>query len=286
MPVSVVTDSVSSIPVQDARDLGIEVVSLYVDDGETNRAEVEMDVSDFYRRLVTMKKLPTSSQPSVESLFTAFRTAVERGSDVVGVFISQKMSGTYDTAIMAAEMVRKDHPAARIEIIDSASNSFQEGFAVIAAAKAARAGETLERCVQAARDTMSRTRFLFTPASLDNLRRGGRIGGASALIGGLLQIRPILTVEDGETQTFMKVRTPGRALSEMARTFAEDVAAHGLVQVVVHFIGDSEPAEKFAAEYIEPIAGGPVRVLPVSAVVGLHVGQSVAVVYQTERKLR
>lgn len=286
MAVSIVTDSVASIPDDDARELGIEVVSLYINDGETNQPEVDMDVADFYRRLVSMKTLPTSSQPCVESLVTAFRSAVERGSDVVGVFISSKMSGTFETAMLAADMVRAEHPDARIEIVDSCSNSLQEGFATIAAAQAARAGETLDRCVQAARDTINRTRFLFTPASLDNLRKGGRIGGASALIGGLLQIRPILTVERGETQTFAKVRTQSRALAEIAKTFADDVATHGLVKVIVHYIGEPGPAEKFATEYVEPIAGKPVRVLPVSPVVGLHVGQAVAIVYQTERKLR
>lgn len=286
MTVSVVTDSVASIPDEDARELGIDVVSLYINDGETNQREVDMDVEDFYRRLVSMKTLPTSSQPSVESLVNAFLSAIERGSDVVGVFISSKMSGTFETAMMAADMVRSEHPDARIELVDSGSNSLQEGFAALAAAQAARAGETLERCVQAARDTISRTRYLFTPASLDNLRRGGRIGGASALIGGLLQIRPILTVENGETQTFAKVRTQGRALAEIAKTFTEEAAEYGLVNVIVHYIGESEPAEKFAAEFIEPVAGHPVRVLPVSPVIGLHVGQAVAVVYQTERSLR
>lgn len=286
MSVSVVTDSVSSIPEADARELGIDMVSLFISDGEANQRELDMDVADFYRRLVTMKNLPTSSQPSVESLIVAFRSVVERGSDVVGVFMSQKMSGTFDTAMMAAQMVRADFPDARIEILDSGSNSLQEGFAVLAAAEAARAGKTLEECVGAARDTMDRTRFLFTPASLDNLRKGGRIGGASALIGGLLQIRPILTVERGETQTFAKVRTQGRALTEIARQFADDVAAYGLARVVVHFIGDPAPSRKFAAEFIEPIAGKAVRVLPVSPVIGLHVGQAVALVYQTEQKLR
>lgn len=285
MTVSVVTDSVSSIPAEDLRKLGISVVSLYVNDGDSNERELDMDVADFYRRLPDMKSAPTSSQPSVESFLSAFRDAVERGSDVVGVFISRKMSGTFETARLAAEMVRDEHPSARIEIIDSESNSMQEGFAVLAAAKAAQAGESLERCVQAAKDTLTRTRYLFTPASLEPLRRGGRIGNASALIGGLLQIRPILTVRGGETTTFAKVRTQSRALAEIARKFAEDVAEYGLAQVVVHYIGEPDPAEQFAATFIEPVVGHSVRVLPVSPVVGVHVGQAVAVVYQTEREM-
>ena len=217
MPVSVVTDSVASIPADIVAENGIDVVSLYVNDGDTNQRELDMDVADFYRRLEDMRSLPTSSQPSVDEIFSAFRQAVARGSDVVGVFISEKMSGTLQTARMAVDMVRAEFPDARIELVDSGSNSMEEGFGAIAAAQTALAGEAIERCVAAAQKTLRRTRYLFTPHTLEYLRRGGRIGGASALVGGLLQIKPILTVERGETQTFSRVRTQSRALGEMAR---------------------------------------------------------------------
>jgi len=284
MPTSVVTDSVASIPPADAEGLGVDVVSLFVNDGERHEADLEIDLSSFYRRLADMKHLPTSSQPSVDSLVQAFQRAVQRGSDVVGVFISTKMSGTCETALLAADMVREQHPAARIEIVDSGSNSMEEGFAALAATRAARAGETLDRCVHAALDTARRTRYLFTPATLEYLRRGGRIGGASALVGQLLQIKPILTVQHGETDTFAKVRTQSRALAEMARVFAEDIAQRGLERVVVHYIGDRGPADTFAVEHIEPIAGRDVSVVPVSAVIGLHVGPAVGLVYETTRE--
>jgi DegV family protein with EDD domain len=283
MPVRVVTDSVASIPADILAQREIDVVSLYINDGETNVAELTMDVEAFYVRLANMTTLPTSSQPSVESLLCAFRGAVERGSDVLGIFMSAKMSGTFETARIAADMVRQEFPSARIELIDSGSNSMEEGFGVIAAATAAQAGETIERCITLAGETLRRSRYLFTPHTLEYLRRGGRIGGASALIGGLLQIRPILTVENGETQTFTKVRTQSRALAEMTRKLADDVAAYGLAQVIVHYISDHELAEQYAREQIEPIAGGPVRVIPVSPVIGLHVGPAVAVCYETQR---
>lgn len=285
MPVHVVTDSVASLPARDVEQLGIDVVDLYVNDGEVNLPDRQIDLKRFYERLADSKTLPTSSQPSVESLIEAFSGAVKRGSDVVGVFISAKMSGTVDTARLAASMVLKDSPQARIEIVDSGSNSLQEGFCAMAAARAAQAGETVERCVRAAYDTAARTRYLFTPSSLEYLRRGGRIGSASALLGQLLQIRPILTVENGETTTFAKVRTQGKALSEMARTFASDVQALGLRRVAVHHIGDPGPARQFASSLIEPVAGMPVPVVPVSAVIGLHVGPAVAVVYETEQQI-
>ena len=283
MPVSVVTDSVASIPPDLVAEGGIDVVSLFIDDGESNVAELGMDVKAFYRRLADMSHLPTSSQPSVESLLSAFRRALERGSDVLGVFMSSCMSGTFETARLAAEMAHAEFPGARIELLDSGSNSMEEGFGVLAAAKAAQAGETIEHCLSAATDTLARTRYLFTPHTLEYLRRGGRIGGASALIGGLLQIKPILTVERGETQTFAKVRTQSRALAEMTSKMGDDIAAFGFAQAVVHYIVDRELAETYAREQIAPLAGGPVRVIPVSPVIGLHVGPAIAIVYETQR---
>ena len=283
MPISVVTDSVASIPADILSETGIDVVSLYINDGDTNQRELEMDIPAFYRRLADMQSLPTSSQPSVEELLTSFRSAVERGSDVIGVFISEKMSGTLQTARLAAEMIRSEFPAARIELIDSGSNSMEEGFGAIAAAKASQAGETIERCVASAQMTLRRTRYLFTPHTLEYLRRGGRIGGASALVGGLLQIKPILTVEEGAVVTFAKVRTQSRALAEITRKMTEDISAYGLKQVIVHYIVDRDLAETYAREQIEPLAGGPVRIIPTSPVIGVHVGPAIGVVYETER---
>lgn len=281
--VSVITDSLASIPAWDAKAAGVEVVSLYINDGERNERELDMDIASFYRRLANMSTLPTSSQPSVDSFLTAFGRALESSTEVLGVFVSRKMSGTLEAARIAADMVIEHHPGARIELLDSGSNSMEEGFGVLAAAAAAGAGESIEECMEAARTTLGKTRYLFTPETLEYLRRGGRIGAASALLGGLLQIKPILTVENGETTTFAKVRTRSRALAEMARAFTDDVAAFGLKQVIVHFIGESQPAEQFARDYVEPVWGQPVRVIPVSPVVGLHVGPAVAIVYETER---
>jgi len=284
MSTSVVTDSVASIPAEDARRLGVEVVSLFVNDGQRHEADLDIDLSSFYRRLADLKELPTSSQPSIASLVDAFEGIVRRGSDALGVFISSKMSGTVETAAIAANMVRERFPDARIEIVDSGSNSFEEGFAALAAANTARDGGTIDQCIEAALETARRTRYLFSPASLEYLRRGGRIGSASALVGQLLQIRPILTVTHGEVGTFAKVRTTSRALAEMARVFAEDVNERGLQQVVVHYIGDVEPARRFAEAEVSPLAGRDVPVVPVSAVIGLHVGPAVGLVYTTEKQ--
>ena len=283
MPVCIVTDSVASIPADLLAEYDIDVVSLFINDGDSNQAELDMDVEAFYRRLQDMQTLPTSSQPSVDSMLSAFRRGLERGCDVLGVFISSDMSGTFETARMAADMLAEEFPNGRIELLDSRSNSMEEGYGVLAAAAQAKAGASIEECIAAASETLRRTRYLFTPHTLEYLRRGGRIGGASALIGGLLQIRPILTVEGGETQTFARVRTQTRALAEMTRKFSEDTEAFGLATVCVHYISDRSLAQVYAREQIEPLAGGEVRVIPVSPVIGLHVGPAIAIVYTTER---
>ena len=162
----------------------------------------------------------------------------------------------------------------------------QEGFAVLSAAQVARDGGSVEECIEAARETMLRTRYLFTPHTLEYLRRGGRIGTASALLGQLLQISPILTVEHGQTEAFARVRTTKKALAALAEQLKTDAAEKGLKRVVVHYIADKPTADRFAKEQIEPIAGRPVRVLPVSPVIGVHVGPAVAIAYETEEPLR
>ncbi len=286
MPVRIVTDSTSYIPYQIAEELGITVVSLGVVFGD--EAFRELDVADawFYEKMAATPAIPTSSQPSPAEMQAAFESAIDAGDPVVGVFISQDMSGTLASAQLVADEIRERRPEAVIQIVDSRSNSMQLGYAAIAAAKEAAAGNDADACVKAAEDTITRTRFLFTPHTLDYLRKGGRIGGASALLGGLLQIRPILTVEDGRTQAFDKVRTKRRAMERMIEVFAADVAKAGLLDVIVHHIDD--PAEgEHLAKLAEEVAGRPVSIQPIGPVIGLHVGPgTVAVVYRTRDPLR
>lgn len=286
MTVRIVTDSTNYIPVEEIERLGITRVPLHVHDGDEMRPETEIDIPAFYRRLADIRTIPTSSQPSPDDLFQVFSAAVSEGHDVLGAFLSAKMSGTVQSAELAANMVREEHPDARIAVLDTASNCMQEGYAVLSAAEKAVVGGTLEECEAAGRETMRRTRFLFTPHTLEYLQRGGRISGASALLGSLLQIVPILTVEEGETTVSAKVRTRAKALKEIAARMRADADAHGLRRAVVHGIVDLDEAARFGRELIDPIVGSKVAVVPVGPVIGLHVGPAVAVVYETVEPMR
>ena len=279
--IRIVTDSVASIPQDMARELDIQVVTLYVHRDGVEYADAEMDLDEFYEDIYDMlDDIPTSSQPSQQEFEDLFEDAAQAGDEVLGVFISSEMSGTYEGAIRAARAVKARNIDFEYLMIDSSSNSFDEAWPVIAAVCAREAGCSLEECGEAVQASIRSTRFLFTPETLTFLEKGGRIGKASALLGNLVKIAPVLTVKDGEAGTLAKVRTHKKALDKIVETFKSDIAEHGLKDVVVHYIGDKAPAATWAREAIEPIVGHAVQVLPVSPVIGLHVGPAMGIAYE------
>lgn len=280
MSVSVVTDSTSCLSAELVARHHLAIVSLSVTLDDVTYVEGEND-DGFYAALMQTKSFPTTSQPPVSAFADVFTERVVRGDEVACVVISSEMSGTHATALMARAMVLEEHPQAVIEIVDSRSNCMELGLAALAAAKAVEAGASTSAAVAAARKMTLHTRFLFVPDTLEFLRRGGRIGNASALLGTLLQIRPILTVNHGRTDVFGKVRTKRRAFIEIADAFERDIAAKGLDEVYVHHIAD-EPEGRELAALIEAKAGRSVPVVPIGPPIGAHVGPgSVGVVYST-----
>jgi len=280
VPVRVVTDSTSCLSAELVAQHRLAIVPLSVTLDDITYVEGENDAG-FYAALMQTKSLLTTSQPPVSAFFDVFTERVAGGDDVVCVVISSEMSGTYSTAVMARGMVLEEHPEAVIEIVDSRSNCMELGLSALAAARAVEAGASAAEAAAAAREMTLHTRFLFVPDTLEFLRRGGRIGNASALLGTLLQIRPILTVNDGQTDVYGKVRTKRRAFIEIADAFERDIAAKGLDEAYVHHIAD-EPEGRELAALIEVKAGRPVPVVPIGPPIGAHVGPgAVGVVYST-----
>lgn len=286
MAVRVVTDSTSYLPAEERERYDIAVVTLSVNFGTENHPEEGLDSTWFYERMAAEADVPTSSQPSVADLAEAFTAGIEAGDEVCGVFISSEMSGTFSTAALARDLVRESHPDARIELVDSRSNCMQLGFAALEAARAAQRGASLDEVAGAARAVAVRSRFLFVPHTLDYLRKGGRIGGASALLGSLLQIRPVLTVTDGKTAVWGKVRTKKKALEEIANTVVElGEKGGGIEEVAVHHI-DDEPEGRILADMLSARLDREVPVYPIGAVIGLHVGPGTAgAVFRTKEVL-
>lgn len=279
--VRIVTDSVASIPSEVARENDIDVVTLFVNRDGVEYADAELDVDEFYRDIYGMvDNIPTSSQPSQVHLESTFDRIAQQGDELLGVFLGSRMSGTFEAALRAARSVATRHPGFSFRLIDSISNSFDEAWPVLRAAAARQAGATIDQCAAEVARGIESTRFLFVPESLAFLHKGGRIGNAAALLGNLVKIFPVITVADGVSSTFSKVRTHNKALAKMLDKFKEDVEQHGLKNVMVHYIGDKAPAVQWAREQVAPIVGHEVAVRPVSPVIGVHVGPAIGIAYE------
>lgn len=285
MGVKILTDSTSYIDQYIITDLDIKTVSLNVIFGSESFKETDLNNNDFYNMMDT-KGIPTSSQPTIDDFYSQMEKVVEQGDDLLCIFLSSEMSGTYSTAHIARDMILENYKGANIEILDSRSNCMQLGFAVIVAARAAKEGKTLDEVKKIAEDNIKRSRFLFIPDNLKYLEKGGRIGPASALIGNLLKIIPILTVENGVTSIFTKVRTKKKAVITMIDKVLEDVKDYGLSEIVVHHINCYEEAKELANTIGEKLNIN-ISICDIGPVIGLHVGPgTVAIAYYTEKSMR
>ncbi|MBU3191627.1 DegV family protein [Clostridium bowmanii] len=285
MTVKIVTDSTSYIGEELRKKFDISIVSLSVIFENEEFKEIHIENESFYEKLHRSEVIPTSSQPSLDEMYNVLEKHVRNNNEVVGVFLSSDMSGTYSNACLAKSMILENYPNALIEIRDSRSNCMQLGFAALIGAKAAQKGKTISEVVSIVEDNIKRSRFLFIPDTLEYLKKGGRIGGASALLGTIFQIVPILTVVDGKTQLFNKVRTKKRAIQTMIDKFIEDTTKHGLGEVMIHHINDVEGALAFA-KTVEECIGKKIDIAPIGPVIGTHVGPgALGIVYYTEKNL-
>lgn len=284
--IRLVTDSIVGIPQELADDLGIEVVSLYINGPEGSQREMDMDIDAFYQDIDGMAdNPPKSSQPSQADFMELFEEAAVAGDEVLGVFCSVGFSGTIDGAIRAARSVKASHLDFKAAFVDARSVGYDQAWTVMDAAAAIQAGLSLEECVKVVADAVPRSKFLFITESLTFLYKGGRIGTAAGLMGNALKLTPLFTVRDGVAHVLQKVRTFKKATQLMFDTFVQDAQACGLRGATVHYIGNSRTkskAEELARNLVEPFVGHKVQVLPVSPVLGLHVGPAIGISFCTK----
>ena len=282
MAIKIVTDSTSYIPEEFINKYDISVVSLNVImNGESIR-EVDLDNETFYSKMEESTEIPSSSQPSPDEIYNTFENIIKEGNSIVGIFISSDMSGTVSSANLIKNMLLEKYPTAHIEIVDSRSNCMQMGYVAIEAAKAAAASKSMEEVIDVCTSVINNSRFLFTPDTLDYLKKGGRIGGASALLGTLFQIKPILTVCDGKTTVFTKVRTKKKAVDTLVTTLINDLQGKELGGVIVHHINCQDEGLSLAAK-IKKQLGVDVQIDTIGPIIGLHVGPgSIGVAYFTK----
>lgn len=267
--VRIVTDSTADLTTEQPQAAGITVVPLNVHFGDqVFRDHVDLTADEFFRRLKASAQLPRTSQPSVGVFEEAYRTLRENGDEVVSVHLSSKVSGTYNSALMAAKAV--DEQA--IEVVDSLSTSMALGFMALEGARLARAGRDRATIAARLRALVPKARVICVVDTLTYLERGGRIGKARALLGSLLNVKPILQLKDGEVVPIGRARGRPQALNKLVELLERDgqvsqlAIMHGAAQA------DAEQLrERVAASY----PGLDILLTEIGAVLGTHTGPGV-----------
>jgi fatty acid kinase fatty acid binding subunit len=267
--VAIVTDSTSDLPSQLTRTRGITVVPLTLDfEGRSLLDGVDIRPSEFYRKLPTATTHPTTSQPSAGRFAETFASLLDAHEQVVSIHISEKLSGTYASAVQGAEMTDPK----RVRVVDSELVSMSLGLLTLAASEIASTGADADAIVARVSEMRERVHTYFSVATLEFLRRGGRIGRASAMLGSVLQVKPVLCIRDGQVTPLERVRTFDRALSRIVELTREVADGKGLCVIVGH--ADAEADAERVAREVEPLAET-LMIQPLGPVVGAHAGPGV-----------
>jgi DegV family protein with EDD domain len=269
---AVVCDSTAYLPQTLIAERDISVVSLYVSiDGEQQKETEIGDYGAFFDRLRASEGGATTSQPSIGDFVEVYEPLLDEGREVVSVHISAGISGTCEAAEQAKQrLVDEGKGGERIAVFDSRSAAGGMGLCALGAAAAAQAGGDAGAVLARAEQTREELKMWFAIDTLEYLRRGGRIGGASAFIGSALKIKPILTLEE-EITPVERVRTRARSI-ERLRDYARERHESGLDAWVVQHIQDDETAAGLIDDGREIFGCEPFFVSEIGAVLGAHVG--------------
>ena len=276
MTVAVVTDSSCDLPADLVAEHRIEVVPLSIRFGSEELVDrVDLTPAQFWARCAASSTLPETSAPSPGAFEEAFRRAAAHGTDgVLCVNLSSKLSATIQAAQAAAKALEGDVP---VRIVDSRSVTMGLGMIVLEAARAGAAGRSLDDVAAVAEDLSRRTRVYGTLDTLENLRKGGRIGGAQAFLGSLLSVKPSIEVQDGAVEPGPKLRTRARGLAWLAEKVAADQPPGEVA--IVH--GDAPDVEQLKGLLAARVPAERIVVADLGAVIGTHAGpRTIGVAYQ------
>ena len=269
--IAIVTDSTAYLPEEFVKQHNINIVPLSVIWGEeVQRDGVDILPHQFYERLSTSKVMPTTSQATPAVMHDTFKGLLDQGFDVLGIFISSKISGTIQSAMQALDMLGDARQ--NVAIVDSLLTTMAMGWPVLTAARAADAGESLAECQKIADNACKNSGVYILVETLEFLRRGGRIGGAQALLGNMLNIKPILELRDGVIHPVDKVRTKQKAINRVVELTVERVSGGTPVRLATTHANaqaDAESLLKAAQEALNPVEA---LTSPLSPVIGTHVG--------------
>lgn len=269
--VAIVTDSAACVPRELVEELDIHIVPFrLIWSGVSFRDGLDLSATQFYERLARDRDLPTTSQPSVEDFERLYRALSSQAEGILSIHIPREMSGAVNNARVAASRVS----AIPVRVLDSRTAVSSEGFIAVAAARAAAQGKGLDEVEAVARALIPRVRLLAILDTLEYIRRSGRVNDVAALIGSVLQIKPIISLEDGQARLFARVRTRERALECIVEVVAQDLGGSP-GRVAVFHANALEEAKALLAAVQARVKCTEAWVTEFTPVMGTHTGPGV-----------
>ena len=269
--IAIVTDSTVNLPVELVERYKINVApQVLIWDNQTLLDGVDIQPEEFYRRLKTAKSMPSTSQVSPATMQSLFQPLVDQGFDVLGIFVSSKLSGTIQSALQAKDLMGT--AGEKVTVVDSLSTAMATGFQILAVARASAGGASLPECVALAEKAHKYTGLFFAVDTLEFLHRGGRIGGAQRFIGSALNLKPILALNDGRVEGIERIRTKSKAHDRVLELVVEKVKGKSNIRIATlhaHAADDAKVLLDRANQELKPIE---TVFTEVSPVVGTHAG--------------
>ena len=286
MTFKLITDSTADLDESWAKDQDVEILGLHITlDGQVYETVGENRLtSDLLLERMKNGSKPTTSQINVGQFEEAFRRQAEAGEAVLYLAFSSVLSGTYQSAVMAREMILEEFPEATIEIVDTLAAAGGEGYLSILAVEARDQGKSLEETKAMIEDILPRLRTYFLVDDLYHLMRGGRLSKGSAIIGSLVNIKPLLWIEaDGKLVPIAKVRGRKKGMREMLQLASQDLA-HSTA--IVAYSTDLDGAQALKDSLLESSAIDQVLIMPLGPVIATHVGPGTLAVFVIGKEAR
>jgi DegV family protein with EDD domain len=269
--IAVVTDSTTYMPPELVKKHNISVAPQVLIWGEqTYRDGVDIESREFFTRLKSAKVMPTTSQVAVVSFQETFQDLAKKGFDVLALLVSSKLSGTVQSAMQAKELMGS--AGEKVHVVDSQSVAMALGFQVLAVARALEDGASLQDAIALAEKSYQHTGVFFAVDTLEFLHRGGRIGGAQRFLGTMLNMKPILAIQDGRVEGIDRIRTKNKSHDRVLELTVEKVAGRTPVRLATLHANAAEDARALltrAEEALRPVES---IFTEVSPTVGTHTG--------------
>lgn len=270
MKIAIVTDSTAYIPDHLLEKYNIHTVPLSVVFGdESFRENIDISTEEFYQKVKESKDLPSTSQPAIGTFIELFEQLSEEFDAVISIHLSKKFSGTYEAAKSAGTIVDK----IKVYPFDSMLSAMPQGFFVLAASELVQEGKTVDEIITRLEDMKNKTRAYFMVDDLSHLQRGGRLNSAQALLGSLLNVKPILHVVDGLIVPYEKIRTRKKALNRIMSMLEEDTINKKVKKVVFIHANNEEAATKLHDEFKEKHPNIETIMSYFGPVLGTHLGE-------------